>query len=316
VPEPGRVHRLFGRAVTSDFPFIATLPADDGAADLVIAVADPPLRPPPGAQPAYTSRHLDWRGAPTLRLYHEDERDLFRFASGADFGVETGRIEVALDGADRALAEIHLLGAVISVALEREGLPVLHAAVVGRYGRAIAFLGRNRAGKSSLAVALIEAGWDLLTDDVLAVELRDDDVRALPSYPQLRLWKGGLPPALRDQRLSSVHPRIEKVRVPIGGGAFGSFAAAPLPLARLMLLEPDANGSRRVRLEHIAPRDAVTELVRYSAVGHLLHAAALHATRLPALARIAAAVPMCRVRYTIGAPVSGLVKAVLAEVVA
>ena len=50
-----------------------------------------------------------------------------------------------------------------------QGMEVLHASAVCLDGRAVAFLGRSGAGKTTLATRLLARGARLLTDDVLAL---------------------------------------------------------------------------------------------------------------------------------------------------
>jgi hypothetical protein len=54
--------------------------------------------------------------------------------------------------------------------------------------RAIALTGPKRAGKSTLAAALVAAGAEFLTDDVLAVSIRPAP-GAVPGFGSFRLWE-------------------------------------------------------------------------------------------------------------------------------
>jgi hypothetical protein len=81
-----------------------------------------------------------------------------------------------------------LLGPVLSVVLHRAGRLLLHGSAVGRDKRAVFFLGDKGAGKSTTAAALVGAGFDLVTDDVLGLATQDGSPPvATPAFPQLKL---------------------------------------------------------------------------------------------------------------------------------
>jgi hypothetical protein len=62
-----------------------------------------------------------------------------------------------------------VLAQALPLASALQGMEVLHASAVCLDGRAVAFLGRPGAGKTTLATRLLARGARLLTDDVLAV---------------------------------------------------------------------------------------------------------------------------------------------------
>ena len=62
-----------------------------------------------------------------------------------------------------------VLAQALPLASVLQGMEVLHASAVSLDGRAVAFLGRSGAGKTTLATRLLARGARLLTDDVLAV---------------------------------------------------------------------------------------------------------------------------------------------------
>jgi hypothetical protein len=90
----------------------------------------------------------------------------------------------------------HLVYAANQLAIDATAAPVrLHAAAVGRAGRALALVGPMGAGKSTLAAALVQRGWDYLTDEVVAID-GDGSVRPYAKPCSL----GDPPPALEPLR--------------------------------------------------------------------------------------------------------------------
>jgi hypothetical protein len=82
-----------------------------------------------------------------------------------------------------------LMDQVIPRVLGHLGNVVMHAsAVVMADGNAIAFLGDSGKGKSTLASSFYQAGFGLVTDDSMLLELRDGQVFCLAAYASLRLW--------------------------------------------------------------------------------------------------------------------------------
>ncbi|TGV75989.1 serine kinase, partial [Mesorhizobium sp. M2D.F.Ca.ET.145.01.1.1] len=72
--------------------------------------------------------------------------------------------------------------------LHQRGLLVLHASAIAVTGRGAIFMGDKGAGKSTTASALIRAGHDLLTDDVVALDLANpNQPMIVPGFPQIKL---------------------------------------------------------------------------------------------------------------------------------
>jgi len=89
----------------------------------------------------------------------------------------------------------------------------VHAAVASLGGRAVILPGRSGAGKTTLVTALALAGWDYLSDEVAALDLRRDVVRPYPRPLALEegswglfpgsdhRWPDGVPALVTDLRL-------------------------------------------------------------------------------------------------------------------
>ncbi len=77
------------------------------------------------------------------------------------------------DGADGTAFEANLLNFVLSTALTLQGEEPFHSTVLDMGGRVAGLLGPSGAGKSTLAACLIAQGADLVTDDMLRLQLRE-----------------------------------------------------------------------------------------------------------------------------------------------
>ena len=82
---------------------------------------------------------------------------------------------------------VYLLGQALSFAMVKSGLEPFHGTVVVIEGEAVAFLGGSGFGKSSLAASFLEAGHQILTDDVLLFQVNPGGVFAFPGPPRIKL---------------------------------------------------------------------------------------------------------------------------------
>ena len=137
-----------------------------------------------------------------------------------------------------------LSGPVQSCLLRLRGHTLLHSSVVSMEGHALAMIGSVRAGKSTTALALMQVGATVLSDDVAALVERGEKFDVRPCDPRLRLGEDSAsvfgsyeeleplwsPGENRPQKrwLATAPPREE--------------APHDVPLAAIYVLEPrDAN---------------------------------------------------------------------------
>ena len=79
-----------------------------------------------------------------------------------------------------------LLGTAIGSLLIQRGLLVLHGNALEKNGKAIVCLGHSGTGKSTIAYSLMQQGWNLISDDLVAI---NNDRNILPGIPRIKLWK-------------------------------------------------------------------------------------------------------------------------------
>ncbi len=290
--------RWFGRVLEADFAFVARLPRASGETDVTLRRLDHP--PSEGSfQRIFPVESMASEETWLEVQVDRNGRHRVRFAGLASFDVHGNQIDLHLEEGTLAEAEALFLGVVSALYLELGGSVCLHGSAVVKASSAVGFLGFNRAGKSSLAASFLAAGYPLLTDDVLALDLDDPSgIRALPGLPQIRLW-----PAAAEQlvegadELEPVHPGFDKRRVPVGAGGLGEFFdAATSPRALLL----PARGGAEIALELISPREATIELVRHSFLGALGEAAVGIGRRFERLVAIAERLPVYRLVYPEG----------------
>lgn len=205
------------------------------------------------------------------------------------FLIENGRfvtIEPAA-GVDLATLRPSILGPVMAVVLRQRGLLVLHASSIAINHQAIAFLGGSGWGKSTLAKAFHAQGYDVLTDDVMAVDVRSDPAIVYPAFPQFKLSPAAAESLGEDATtLLPVFPSAPKLSCRFIDG----FQQTPLPLQCVYVL---GKGDRH-EIVSLAPQAAFPEVVRHTRAMELLNAPAMVATHLQDCTRLITTVPFRR----------------------
>ena len=137
------------------------------------------------------------------------------------------------DGTSPHEAAIFLSSTGFGVLLHQRGRIVLHASAVRVGDSAVLFCGPSGAGKSTLAAALVDAGYDLVTDDFCGISIHSDDTPWVePDGRQLKLWQNSIDRlSLAERRSVAVRPQIEKYYVEPRAAT-----AAALPLAAIYVL--------------------------------------------------------------------------------
>lgn len=147
------------------------------------------------------------------------------------------------------MARWPLLGPVLGFVLHQRGRLCLHASVIEKSDRCIAFLGTHRRGKSTLTATLVAQGWRLVSDDLLCIT-NPQSRRLKPCFPFLKLN----PDSLGHLRLSHIAgysiPGTDKIAVPLDGwGCFTSSAELTLDVIYVI---------RRCNAEHAPHRSTIS----------------------------------------------------------
>lgn len=148
-----------------------------------------------------------------------EDKVMFEVPNVAIFSVESGnRIYVTpLKDYDEDIVRLYLLGTGMgTILLQRKTLP-LHGSALEFEGKAIAIVGESGAGKSTTASALMREGFNLLSDDVIALALTDKmDVMVTPAYPQQKLWIDSIENlGMSTDNYRSIYGREAKFNVPV-----------------------------------------------------------------------------------------------------
>ena len=298
----GELYSVYGLTLASDYPLARRLPSAAAEPDLTFTCEpSPPLAVAwDRITPTYVDPQKLSDGTSILYTYQADGCKVVRFTRIADFYIWRRKIVCHLHiPLYHNWVEIWLLGIVLAYWLEHQGTPALHASSVVVDGKAVAFLSSNKGGKSSLAASMLQAGYPLLTDDILPVERLGGHYLGRPGYPQMRMWPDQAEHFVGSyEELEQVHPEISKRRVPVVAIAAGSFCAAARPLGCLYL--PERRDTNEIDITPLSPMEAVMALVRNAFLAHNVGDAALEEARFKFFAELAGHVPVKALRYPSG----------------
>ena len=210
--------------------------------------------PPPGTVIAsYSTKAGTWyTGTATGDGY------LMRFADCGEFVIsaQLDRVEVRRDWAGEAhILPVLMAGTVGAFLLTLRGATVLHASAVAIDGGALAFIGNSGRGKSTMATVMCLAGADLVTDDVLTIDV-GPPVTCRGGASELRLRAGAAP--LADQSAAS-RRTTEDDRLALSSARA---VDAPLPLGAIVVPSPSRD-VEQIQIELISPGDAVGAILAF-----------------------------------------------------
>jgi hypothetical protein len=225
---------------------------------------------------------------------------VFLYRDGARFAVEHHGGEVWADWPENYTLEdacTYLLGPVMGFVLRLRGITCLHASAIATGDDAVAFAGAPGAGKSTLAAALAQKGFPVLSDDIAALKEEEAHFLVQPGYPRLNLWPDSASALLGyENALPPITPTWDKRYLALNEDGC-RFAKQPLPLRAIYFLDAREAALSDSVIEEVAGRDALMALVANTHVNYLLNRD-MRCREFDLLARVALSIPMRRVRCT------------------
>ena len=210
-----------------------------------------------------------WRqpnGGRWLSFARVGDSYLLRFTDLADFAVHPHHRTI--EGYRPPATPDHtfnhlLLDQVLPLATGGPRRLTLHASVVEIEGRAVAFLGATRHGKSTLAAALARRGHGVLSDDCCVLCRDAGGLAIAPTYPGLRLFPQDVEALLGDagdERPPVAHYSTKRRVVP-AGAAFDHRARIPPRVFYALLPQTAAGAAAATSISPRSWRDGVLEIV-------------------------------------------------------
>jgi hypothetical protein len=292
-PSSFRLYRLHGLVVESPLDLPCPRARHGATPDVRLAPANSTRFAK--ARAAARPSNLSWFQCRRL----EDGRTYLRWTDVFEFLVSVAERQILYRPLRHASAEslqVYLLGQALSFVLLSLGHDPLHGACVAMDGKAVAFVGECGYGKSTLAAALLARGHRLVTDDLIALEMRKDVCIAHPGLPRLKLF-----PSVARRLFGTAAPgaaMIHGTSKRILALGPNQSVRRPVPLAAIYVLEkPDR---RRpvvaARIDGLSRRDAFLEIVR-AAFNLAVLDRERYANQFLFASRLASSVPIRRLTY-------------------
>ena len=137
----------------------------------------------------------------------------------------------AYEGADEQSIRLFLLGSCFGAALHQRHQLVIHGNAIRFGDSCVIFAGDSGNGKSTLAAALHQRGYEVLADDLAVID-KNNEVQ--PGYPQMKLWEDSAKRLGIDvSKLKKILYHESKYALPIRDG----FCNIALPLRAIYLLD-------------------------------------------------------------------------------
>lgn len=297
-------HSAFGLLLNSNFPIPGLAVAEaSNPGDIQICLG---ITPVPGKRRHeeslfFESSDLGESGEPILRIWKLADGQLLHlvYYDGVEFWLDhKGRRVWATWTEKSSLEEMatYLIGPVLGFLLRLRGITCLHASAAVLESQAVVFVGPAGAGKSTTAATLAQRGFAVLSDDIVSVTERDDNLYVMPSFPFISLWPESVNALYGSENtLPRFTPDWEKRRLSLGTGEL-KFQKQPLSLGALYLF-----GERTVApgpyIEDIPPQTALLWLVANTYATNLLDRD-MRAREFEVLGRLIATVPVRRICLT------------------
>lgn len=241
-------YHAYGLDFCSSFALPELLGSDRANADDAVEVKI--LRAQPAQDRPFPDRW--YRISPDEAFIYFDQIGLFSINNGREISV------APLPDVEERLVRVPLLGASMAVLLYQRGKFVLHASAVSVGGRAIAFMGDKGYGKSTMAAMLCGLGYQLLADDVVAVDLHEVELpMIIPGFPQLKLNPDSLVEAFNDdpETMPAIASHLDK-----RSRRVDEFCKVSQPLEAIYVL----GGGENIRISQLQSQQAVQALIANS----------------------------------------------------
>lgn len=269
----------FGLNVASEIDCPELSPATPTTIDVTIRFGRVPefLENPTGSGVVYQT-------TPEIFLLNLEQVARYLVSHGSEIIIDP------VPGADADTIRLFLLGSCFGALLFQRGLLPLHGSAIATSGGAVIFAGASGNGKSTLAGAFHLRGYQVLSDDVSAITLRDTVPVIVPSYPRLMLWTDAV------ERLGVAHSKLRRARTQLEKFHYRlEHPHLPMeyPLRAVYLLTP--SNSPDIAITPLTGFDKIQTLTDNTYRGQFLTGMQLTAQHFRQIAAIAAHAMVARV---------------------
>ncbi len=93
------------------------------------------------------------------------------------------------ENANEEYLKTYILGYALSMLFYQRKMPSIHCSGLRKGDHAMLISGKSGSGKSTMASLFLDNGYDLMADDVLVTEVRDNTVYGYPAFPWTKLQR-------------------------------------------------------------------------------------------------------------------------------
>ncbi|WP_269518229.1 hypothetical protein [Alteromonas sp. BMJM2] len=188
--------------------------------------------------------------------------------------------------------------------LELQGVICLHGNALTKNNRTIVLLAPSGTGKSTLSSWLMQQGYQLMSDDMVALHKTEkgNGYRLFPSWPVMRLWPDSINTTLNsNEQHEKVHANFDKkvISVQPNNENFKSKL-----LTDIIILNrqdtPKTKNKNNIDVRSLNGSAAVMALLKNTILGEVYRPLNIEAERLTGLAQVAQKVQISELTYPSG----------------
>lgn len=270
---------ISNEAVPGLFPITAIQASDHDVIRLELFGNSSSSLPDGYRKSIYTSKILGLFGHPILEVWILSDTNYYRFRydDGTEFVVDTTGTQIWASWPSPLTIEDtapFITGPILGFVLRLRMVVCLHASVIlFAPGRAVAFVGRARAGKSTLAAAFSLLGYPVLSDDIAALREDEIDFSVLPAHPTIRLWDSSVRELFGSEtslpRIAPDDPNWTKRYLQLGSDEH-AFWNKPEQLAGIYILDGRDDELTYPQFYSSPPKDNLVTLIQNTYMNYLL----------------------------------------------
>lgn len=206
-------------------------------------------------------RKIRFKGKTWISFFSNTEEFAIRFHNYADFTIDTDGTLITYfkRKATSETTLAHLIAdQVVPYALTLSGKMVFHSSTVKVGNTAVSFQAPSGSGKSTIAAYFSKRKHELLTDDSLLLEEKNNKIYAYPSYPGIRLWPNSIKNIYSDRIETKEVSQINSKRLINSNVNFLTGAKEPVHLKSIYFI----NNHRPTGIEILNPSEAFSLIIR------------------------------------------------------
>jgi len=272
------LYQAFGLKISSELKLPTVPLAEDQSARPEVTIRIGPVNRKGLKKPAMDE---GWYQASPMQFWlHIDDTAWYMVTDGNNIVIDPK------EDSDERSIRLFLLGSCMGVILHQRQFLVIHGNAIRFGNRCVVFAGPSGIGKSTLAAAFHQRGYEILADDVCAI---DADGNAVPSFPQIKLWQDAATRLRIDTTdLDTIDTQVEKFAYPLR-----QLCQASLPVAAIYILT--SSSSHEFSTEAIEGMNKFVALADNTYRMEYLHGLGLQAEHLQQCSRLAARIHLARI---------------------